>query len=52
MQRRLVIDCDLFTRANLSQRNEQKVLVEDLHEGIRLTRMIDVMRSVPAAAAV
>ena len=52
MQRRLVIDCDLLTGANVSQRNEQNVLVEDLHEGIRLTRMIDVMRSVTPAAAV
>lgn len=52
MQRRLVIDGDLFTRTNVSQCDEQNVLVENLHEGIRLTRMIDVMRSVPAAAAV
>jgi len=37
MQRRLVINCDLLAGANVSQRDEQNVLVEDLHEGIRLT---------------
>lgn len=52
MQRRLVVDCDLFARFNVAQCNEKNVLVENFHEGIGLTGMIDVMRSVSAATSV
>lgn len=36
MQRRLVIDRDLFTSANVSKRDEEDVLVENLHECVWL----------------
>jgi hypothetical protein len=52
MQRRLIIDGDLFTRADLSQRDEENVLVENLHECVRLARMVDVVRSIPSSTSV
>ena len=52
MQRRLVIDGDLFTRADVSQRNEEYVFVENFHECVGLARMIDVVRSISSPASV
>jgi hypothetical protein len=52
MQRRLVVDGDLFTRADVSQRDEEYVFVENLHECVGLARMIDVVRSIPSSTSV
>ena len=52
MQRRLVIDGDLLTRADVSQRNEENVFVENFHERVGLTRMINVVRSISSPASV
>jgi len=52
MQRRLVIDGDLLTRADVSQRNEENVFVENLHECVGLARMINVVRSISSSASV
>ena len=52
MQRRLIIDGDLFARLNVTQCNEKDVFVENFHERIGLTGMIDVMRAVSAATSV
>ena len=37
---------------NVSQGEEEDVIVDDLHEGVWDARVIDVVRAVPAAAAV
>jgi len=52
MQRRLVVDGDLFTGADVSQRNEKNVFVENLHECVWRARMINVMRSISSPASV
>ena len=52
MERCLVVDRNLLTRLNVAQGNEEYVTVENLHKGIWLARMIDVMRSIPPTAAI
>ena len=52
MQRRFVIDRDLFSGFNVSQRQEENVIVMNLHERIWLAAMVYVMRSIPAPTAV
>ena len=52
MQRLLVIDCDLFARIDITQREEDHMAIDRAHIGIRFARVIDVMRAVPSAAAV
>ena len=52
MQRRFVINRDLFSGVDIAQREKNKVIVVDLHEGIRAARVIDVVSAVSAAAAV
>ncbi len=48
----LVIDCDLFSGSNVAQSKEQNMAVDGFHVGVRFARVIDVMRTVAAAAAV
>ncbi len=52
MQSLFVIDGNFFAGMNVSQSKEQYVPVQILHEGVRLARVIDVMRAVTAAAAI
>ena len=52
MERRLVVDGDLFASFNVAQCDEENVFVKNLHECIRLTRMVDVVRSVAATASI
>ena len=52
MQRRLVVDGDLFAGADVSQRNEEDVFVENLHECVGLARMINVVSSISSPASV
>src|SRR4030095_3830778 len=52
MQRRLVVDGDLFTGADISQGDEEYVFVENLHECVGLARMINVVRSISSPASV
>ena len=52
MKRLLVVDRDLFARPNVPQSEEQHVPVQSFHEGIRLARVIDIVRSVAAPRAV
>ncbi len=52
MQCLFVIDRNFFAGLDVAEREEEYVAVEDLHVGIRLARMVDVMRAIAAAAAV
>ena len=52
MQRRLVIDRDFFARLDVAQRNEENVVVKNLHECVGQARVINVVRSVSAATSV
>ena len=52
MQRRLVVDCYFLTGTDVTQRNEQNVIPQDLHERIRLARVIDVMSAIPTTTTI
>ncbi len=52
MQGLLVIDRNLLAGANISQSKEQDVAINRLHVSVRGTAVIDVVRSVAAAAAI
>lgn len=52
MQSRFVVDGDFLAGPDITEGNEHNVAVENLHEGIRLARVIYVMRAVAAAATV
>ena len=52
MQRRFVIDGDLFAGIDVSEREKQNVVVQNLHERIWTARVIDVVSAVSAATAV
>ena len=52
MQRRFVINSDLFTRLYVAQCNEENVFVQNLHERIRFARVIDVVRAISAATSI
>lgn len=52
MKRLLVVDRDLFAGLDVSQREEQNVVANDLHERVWDARVIDVVRAVSAAASV
>lgn len=52
MQCCFVVDRDLFSGFDVAQRSEENVVVNDLHEGVRITRVIDVMRAVAAATPI
>ncbi len=52
MERRLIVDRDLLARLDIAQGNEENVIVENLHKGIRLAGVINVMRAISAAAAI
>jgi len=48
----MVIDRDLFSGHNVSQRHEKNMVVMDLHERIWLAAMVDVMRSISTLTTV
>lgn len=52
MQCLFVVDRDLFAGFDVSQSEEENVIVDDLHERVRHARVIDVMRAVTAAASI
>ena len=52
MQCLFVVDRDLFAGFDVAQGAEENVVVKDLHERVWTARVIDVVRSVPAAALV
>ena len=52
MQRAFIIDGDLFARADVAQREEQHMTANGFHVGIRLARVVYVVRAVATAAAV
>ena len=52
MQCLFVVDRDLFAGLDVAQGAEENVVVKDLHERVWTARVIDVVRSVPAAAPV
>ena len=52
MQCLFVVDRDLFAGFDVAQGAEENVVVKDLHERVWTARVIDVVRSVPAAAPV
>ena len=52
MQRCFIIDRDLFAGFNVAQGAKENVIVQDLHERVWTTRVIDVVSAVAAATAV
>lgn len=52
MQRLLVIDRNLFAGFDVTQRDEENVIVENLHERVGHARVIYVVRSVSAATSI
>ena len=52
MQGCFVVDRDFFPRLNVSQGEEEDVVVDYLHEGVWNTGMVDVMRTISAATSV
>jgi len=48
----LVVDRDFFTGLDIAQSDEKNVTVKNLHVGIGLAGMIDVVRTIATAAAV
>lgn len=52
MQRLLVIDRNLFAGFDVTQSDEENVIVENLHERVGHTRVINVVRSVSAATSI
>ena len=48
----MVIYRDLFARLNVSQREEQDVIADDLHERVWDARVIYVMSAVTSAASI
>lgn len=52
MQRRLIVDRDLLATVNVTQGNEENVVIEDLHITVGLTGMVNVMRAVSTFAAI
>lgn len=47
-----VIDGDLFTGLNVAQSKEQHVTMKCFHVSVRPARVVDVVRAIPAAAAI
>lgn len=52
MERRFVIDRDLFSGRDVTQRDKENVVVRDLHERVWLARVVDVVSAIPAATAI
>ena len=52
MECRFIVDGDLLARFDIAQSNEEDVAVDNLHEGVGLAGVVDVMRPITAAAAV
>lgn len=52
MQCLFVIDRNFFACLNVAEREEEYVAVQDLHIGIRLARVVDVVRAIAPATAV
>ena len=52
MERRFVVDRDLLSGLDIPQGYEEDVAIGDLHEGVGLTGMIDVVSAVSATTAV
>jgi hypothetical protein len=52
VQSRFVIDRDFFAGFYVAQRKKENVIVEDLHESVWATGMVDVVSAVSTAASV
>ena len=52
MERRFVVDGDFLAGLNIAQGDEKNVSVENLHVGIGLAGMIDVVRTIATATAI
>ena len=52
MQCRLVVYGYLFTRVDVAKREEKDVSINYLHVTVRLAGMVNVMRPIPAFAAI
>lgn len=48
----MVVDRDFFSGFDIAQGDEKNVSVENLHVGIRLTGMVDVVRTIATATAI
>ena len=52
MERRLVVECDLLARLDVAECDKENMVIEYFHVAVRFAGMIDVMRAVPALAAI
>ena len=52
MESCLVVNRDLLAGFDISQRDKENVIVENLHERVRRTGMINVVRSIATAATI
>ena len=52
MQRLFIIDRDLFAGLDVTQRDEENVIIKDLHERVGRARVVDVMSAVAAATSI
>lgn len=52
VKRRFIIDRDLFTGFDITQSNEENVIVEDLHERVGRAGVIDVVSAISATASI
>lgn len=52
MERRFVVECNLLAGAYIAKCDKEDMATEYLHVSIRFAGMIDVMRAVPALAAI
>ena len=52
MQRRLVVDRDLFTGCDIAQRDKENVVTQDLHECVWHARVVNVVGAVSTATAI
>ena len=47
-----IIDRDLFAGLDVTQRDEENVIIKDLHERVGRARVVDVMSAVAAATSI
>ena len=52
MQGGLIVNCYLLARKDITQGNKQNMAVQDFHEAVRFTGVINVMCAVTTATAV
>ncbi len=52
MERRLVVECDLLARLDIAECDKENMAIKYFHVAVGFAGMVDVMRAVPALAAI